>query len=86
MEVRCVVTVDDINCCVQDCSNDLFSPHTILIKNKTYGTRRYLNLYVCVSTVDPRSPHTALSMYTNERVRTPTNAYVPDLLFKSQNP
>ena len=30
----------------------------------------YLNLHVCVSTVDPRSPHTLLSMYTNERART----------------
>ena len=41
MEVRCVAIVNDINCCLQNCSNDLFSPHTILIKHKTYGTRRY---------------------------------------------
>ena len=49
MVLRCVVVVDDINCWVQSSSNDFFSLHTILIKNKTYGTRRYPHRHLMLS-------------------------------------
>ena len=50
-----------------DCRLSMLSLRELILFPKAFHC---LNSYVRVSTVDPRSSHTALSLYTNERART----------------